>query len=144
MAPVVSLEMLAYDCRLFNEALGDGYEGARTLQGWLVRSDDWRDPQAFVLSPESAVRIGSAIVKSPSHYDAGLAAAHEALNLMQGAWEDGCLQLDSREMCWMETMRQSLADLPDTENRFIDRMLDEADKGKFLPAEYELALEALI
>jgi len=36
-APVVSMEQLIYDCRLFNSALADG--GALQLRKWMIDSD---------------------------------------------------------------------------------------------------------
>src|SRR5690606_9207896 len=54
MAPIVSLEQLVYDTRLFNQALADGPEAAAMLRKWLVRSDAPLDPQAYVLTPQSA------------------------------------------------------------------------------------------
>ncbi len=83
MAPTCSLEQLAYDCRLLNQALADGPSGARTLRDWLVRSDAPLDAQAFVLTPDAVVAIAAAIVGAPDHYAAGVAAATRALALLR-------------------------------------------------------------
>ena len=55
MAPTCYVEQLIYDCRLMNEALADGAEAAGQLRRWLVRSDARLDPQAYILTPDSAV-----------------------------------------------------------------------------------------
>ena len=70
MAPTCYMEQLIYDCRLMNCARADGQAAARTLQRWLVESDVSTDPQAFIISPESAVELARVIVASDSHYHA--------------------------------------------------------------------------
>src|SRR5208282_4276214 len=67
MAPTCYLEQLAYDCRLFNTARRHGKKSALQLQHWLVESDVATDPQAFILSPQSAVALAQVIVMSDSH-----------------------------------------------------------------------------
>lgn len=137
-APVCSLETLIYDCRLFNTAIADGPEAARQLRDWHVRSDIGLDPQALVLAPESAVRLGHAIVRATSPYRAGVAVALEALALIEEAFRDHRLKLDPREADWVARMRSSAEELPDDEDVFIRRMLAEVDTSRFLPREYEL------
>ena len=55
MAPTVSMEQLIYDCRLMNQASGEGKDSALTLQRWMVDSDAALDPQAFILTPASSI-----------------------------------------------------------------------------------------
>ena len=57
MAPTCYVEQLIYDCRLMNEALADGRDAALLYRKWMVSSDASRDPQAYVLTPESAIAI---------------------------------------------------------------------------------------
>ena len=54
-----------------------------------------RDPQAYVLTPDSAIAIAQAIVSAPNAYDAGKAAALTALRLLRDAHRDGALKLAS-------------------------------------------------
>jgi methanol--5-hydroxybenzimidazolylcobamide Co-methyltransferase len=61
-APTVSLEQLAYDCRLMNTALAKGQGEARQLRDWLVESDAALDPQAYVLRPDVVSRLSQRIV----------------------------------------------------------------------------------
>jgi methanol--5-hydroxybenzimidazolylcobamide Co-methyltransferase len=136
MAPTCSLEQLIYDCRLMNVAAADG--GAGRLRDWLVRSDAGLDPQAWVLAPVNALRIAAAIVAAPDHYQAGLAAAREAIACIRGGLSDGLLRVSDREKPWLDTLTDSLDAMPATESAFIDRMMAEVDTTRFLPAEYGL------
>ena len=95
MAPTCYVEQLIYDCRLMNEALADGRDAALLYRKWMVASDAARDPQAYVLTPESAIAIAQAIVSAPNGYDAGKAAALTALRLMRDAHRDGALKIQS-------------------------------------------------
>lgn len=138
MAPVCSMEQLIYDCRLMNQARADGDPAARTLQRWLVGSDAPLDPQAYILKPESAVEIARAIVGAPSPYLAGAAAARAAVRLLRDAANSGRLKLSSREVPWLDTMEESLDELPADEPSFIARQIDAADPDKWSPAQYGL------
>ncbi len=139
MAPTCYMEQLAYDCRLFNRALADGPEGARQLRDWLSDSDACLDPHALILTPESAVAIGQAIVDAPNDYLAGRAAGLTAIRLIEEAVASGRLKLKDRETPWLDTMRDSLEELPDDESTFIARMMSEVDVTRFRPEDYEIA-----
>jgi methanol--5-hydroxybenzimidazolylcobamide Co-methyltransferase len=138
MAPTCYMEQLVYDCRLMNTASSHGRESARQLQRWLVESDVATDPQAFVLSPESSVALAKVIVNSNSHYHAGVAAAHKAIELLKSAHIQGKLQIEPNEVVWFDNMLQELDDLPDSEPEFIAQQLARADHSKFYPEEYDL------
>jgi methanol--5-hydroxybenzimidazolylcobamide Co-methyltransferase len=75
-APEVFTEILAYDCRLMNEALRRGEK--RRLQDLLVESDRHLSPQALVLSPEATIAIAKAIAREDSDYGRTVAAARTA------------------------------------------------------------------
>jgi len=98
MAPTCYLESLEYDCRLFNRASADGPAGAATLQRWLVESDASLDPQAWVLTPENAVKFAGEIVNAPSDYLAGRNVALSAVRSLSGAHEAGLLRIPDREV----------------------------------------------
>ena len=138
MAPTCYLEQLIYDCRLMNEALADGREAALNYRKWLVRSDAARDPQAFILAPESAVSLAQAIVREPDAYRAGRAAARTALHLMRVAARDGALRIGAKEIPWLDRMEKSLDSLPETEAAFVDEMLPVLDQTRFVAADYEI------
>lgn len=138
MAPTCYLEQLVYDCRLMNEALADGRDAALLYRKWMVNSDVFRDPQAYILSPESAVAIADSIVRAPDAYHAGRAAAQTALRLIREAFHDGALKLSPREVPWLDRLQKTLDSLPSTEAEFVIEMMGEVDTTKFRPADYEL------
>jgi methanol--5-hydroxybenzimidazolylcobamide Co-methyltransferase len=138
MAPTCSLEQLAYDCRLFNQALADGRKGALTLRRWLVNSDAALDPQAFLLNPQSTFALAEAIVGAPDHYQAGVAVAACAVGLLRKGAASGDVRIDARELPWLEQMEEAVSALPSDEGDFIERMMGEVDRTKFRPGEYDL------
>jgi methanol--5-hydroxybenzimidazolylcobamide Co-methyltransferase len=139
MAPTCMLESLIYDCRLMNEALADGDAAARRLRDWLVRGDVRLDPQAFILSPESAVRLARRLVAEPNHYLAGRAVADEAITILREAVGAGQLALDERERPWLGLMQDEVDALPDDEQTLIDQLAPTLDPARFIAAEYDLA-----
>ncbi|MBM3880010.1 MAG: methanol--corrinoid methyltransferase [Verrucomicrobia bacterium] len=139
MAPTCYVEQLIYDCRLLNAALADGPDAARQYVRWLVHSDAGRDPQAYVLSPDSAIAIAQAIVRAPHPYAAGQAAGLTALRLIRAAHQDGALKIQPRELPWLDRMQQTLETMPDTEEEFIAEMMGRVDTAKFNAADYGLA-----
>jgi methanol---5-hydroxybenzimidazolylcobamide Co-methyltransferase len=138
MAPTCYLEQLIYDCRLMNEALADGRDAALLYRKWMVASDASRDPQAFVLSPESAVTLAQAIIAAPTPYEAGKAAARAALRLMREGHRDGALKLHPREVPWLDRMEKTLDGLPSSESEFTSVMMSQVDTTKFVAADYEV------
>ena len=117
MAPTCYVEQLIYDCRLMNEALADGRDAALLYRKWMVASDARRDPQAYVLTPDSAIAIAQAIVSAPTAYDAGKAAALTALRLMRDAHRDGALKLHPREVPWLDRLQKTVEALPGQRSR---------------------------
>ena len=138
MAPTCSMEQLIYDCRIMNEALAEGRDGALLYRKWLVQSDVGRDPQAFIISPASAVTLAQAIVAEPDPYHAGRAAGLTAVRLIREAHRDGFLRLIPREVPWLDRMQKTLEALPGKESEFIDEMMAEVDTTRFVAADYEI------
>jgi methanol--5-hydroxybenzimidazolylcobamide Co-methyltransferase len=138
MAPTCYLEQLIYDCRLMNQAIADGPQGAAVLQRWLVRSDAPLDPQAFILAPESAVAVAKVIVAAVDHYHAGKAAALKAVELLRSAHADGRVRIHEREVPWLDTIQDAVEVLPDQESAFIEQSMAVVDTSKFRASEYEL------
>jgi methanol--5-hydroxybenzimidazolylcobamide Co-methyltransferase len=138
MAPTCYLEQLIYDCRLMNEALADGPEAARLYREWMVRSDARHDPQAYVLSPDSAIAIAQAIVSAPTALEAGKAAALTALRLLRDGHRQGKLRLVPREVPWLDRLQRAVEELPAHESEFIDQMMAELDTTRFVAADYGL------
>jgi methanol--5-hydroxybenzimidazolylcobamide Co-methyltransferase len=138
MAPTCYVEQLIYDCRLMNQALADGPDAALLYRKWMVASDASLDPQAYILSPESAITIGSAIVRAPNHYAAGIAAARAAVDLMRQGHKDGALKIAAREVPWLDRLQGTLDSLPAGESEFVDQMMARVDTTKFVPGDYEI------
>ncbi len=142
MAPICFLETLAYDCRLMNEALADGDDAARQLQRWMVRGDARLDPQAYVLRPDSAIRLAGKLVESlsetGSHYAAGRAVAAETIALLRAGVDAGELKLSDRETPWLDQLDGMIHNLPADESQFIEQQLALVDRDRFNPAEYGL------
>jgi methanol---5-hydroxybenzimidazolylcobamide Co-methyltransferase len=138
MAPTCYVEQLIYDCRLMNQASADGREAALLFQNWMVKSDAFLDPQAFILSPQSAIKIARGIVTAPNSYEAGKAAALISLDLIRQAHTDGALKLPPREVSWAQRLQRELESLPASESQFIAETLGRIDTAKFIPADYGL------
>jgi methanol--5-hydroxybenzimidazolylcobamide Co-methyltransferase len=139
MAPTCYVEQLIYDCRLMNEALAEGRDAALMYQRWMVASDVNRDPQAYVLSPDSAMAIARSIVQAPTPYAASQAAARTALQLLRQGQRDGALKIAPRELPWLDRMERTLDSLPGNETAFIDEMMGQVDTTKFVAADYGIA-----
>ena len=108
-----------------------------TLQRWLVNSDALMDPQAYVLSPASAIEIGRSIVEAPNHYAAGRAAASTAIALIRKGKAEG-LRIPERELGYLDMMESTLEGLPDDEDVFVAEMMTEVSTGNFRPEDYEI------
>jgi methanol--5-hydroxybenzimidazolylcobamide Co-methyltransferase len=91
-----------------------------------------------VLTPESVLAIAHAIVNAPDHYQAGVAAARCAVDLLRAGHAAGALKIVPRELGFLDTMTAQLDELPSDEAAFIDRQMALADPAKYLPAEYGL------
>jgi len=141
MAPVCSLESLAYDCRLMNRAAADGPDAARQLRDWMVDGDVPHDPQAVVLTPASAIRLGQAIVGAPDAYAAGKAVAGEAVEVIREAHESGALNLHEREVPWLDLMEQAIETMPDDESQFIEQQAATVDAAICDLSQYGLSAE---
>ena len=133
-APEAFLELLSYDCRLFNVALSAGTENM--YQQLLVNSDVRLSPQALLLSPESTIRIASAIVKEPTHYRQTMAASKEAVSVIREALQSDLLHVPPHEKKWLDKIDRALNELPEEED-LINRMV--VSYGHlFEPASYDL------
>jgi methanol--5-hydroxybenzimidazolylcobamide Co-methyltransferase len=135
MAPEAYLELLTYDCRLFNQALRTRSE--RALQKLLVDSDAYLSPQALVLTPESTIRIAKAIVEGGNDYIRTVGATREAWQILDEAAQGGKLKLSPQETRWMERMKRELDLLPMDETAFT-RTMSQAHRELFLPESYGL------
>jgi methanol--5-hydroxybenzimidazolylcobamide Co-methyltransferase len=119
-APEAFLESLVYDCRVMNQARKSGFASA--YRDILVDSDISFSPQALVLSPESTLRIASAIVRESSAYRQTIAAALEAAAIIRDAIAGGRLALPPREIPWLNRIDAGLQGLPGAEADLLAEM----------------------
>lgn len=136
-APVVSLEQLAYDCRLMNLATKQGGAAAQ-LRDLLVESDASLDPQAWVLRPDVVLRISRQIVQEPTPYLQTRRAVIAGLDELREAHTSGRLRLEPREVRWLGQLARQVESLPDQEERLISTVMQSAVGAKFVPHEYDL------
>lgn len=137
-APVVSLEQLAYDCRLMNAARAQSEDDARRLRDWLVESDAALDPQAYVLRPDVVLRLSKEIMSETTPYRRTLAAVRSTLSELRQAHSRGALKIAARELRWLDTLQAQADALPAEEDELISEVLGAAEPLTFLPQEYGL------
>lgn len=135
-APEAYAELLAYDCRLMNQALERG--GALTLREWLTESDRWLSPQAAILSPEATWEIAQAIVAEPTDYRRTVAAGRTAVRILKDDVQSGQLAMSPIERQWLGKTEDALSDLPSDEQTLLSEMADTYGH-LFRPASYGLA-----
>ncbi len=126
-APTVSLEQLAYDCRLMNAATD-----RRLLRDWLVESDAGLDPQAWVLRPDVVLRLSERIVAEESPYRRTRAAVLATLEELRS----GCVRIPENEVRWLDMLSAQAETLPEDENEFISQVLPEIGSAPHLVREY--------
>ncbi len=137
-APVVSMEQLAYDCRLANAALDDSPEAARSLRDWLASSDASLDPQAYVLRPDIVLEISEEILTGATTYERTIRAARAGWRILDRAHRKAALNLTPREARWLGRMESAVTELPETEAEMREAMAGEIPANAYLPEEYGL------
>jgi methanol---5-hydroxybenzimidazolylcobamide Co-methyltransferase len=138
-APTVSLEQLAYDCRLMNVAGTRSPAEARQLRDWLVESDAGLDPQAHVLRPDVVLRLAGQIMEEPTPYRRTRRAVLAVLEELARASSKGQVRIAAREVRWLDSLRDQADALPESEEEFIAEMLQSPAAAHFLPAEYGMS-----
>lgn len=136
MAPIVSMEQLIYDCRLMNEATNKGM--ALQFRDLLVDSDARLDPQAYVLRPDVVFEISKELVKTQDSFMRTKIGAQLAVQKLKKAIENKEVQVEEREVRWLDIMESKIEDIPDNELEFYDEIKEDLDMDKFLPKEYGL------
>jgi methanol--5-hydroxybenzimidazolylcobamide Co-methyltransferase len=121
-APVASLESLAYDCRLFNAALGRNSE--IELRDLHVESDARLSAQAALLTPEATLALAEAIVAENAPYRRTLAAGRTAVRLLDELLAEDALELSEREQRWFDRLRTGFDELPDQPATLFGRIKD--------------------
>ncbi len=136
MAPTVSFEQLAYDCRLMNTASEKGKDSALLIRDILADSDSALDPQAYVLRPDVVLSISKEIVKEEDAYQRAKKAAQLTLAYLDKAHKNGELVLDEKELMWMDKIGEEVAGLPSDADRLTEDMIPQC--VKLDPKKYNL------
>lgn len=128
-APVVSMEQLAYDCRLMNEATLRGPDAARLLRDLHADSDSRFDPQAYVLRPDVVFEISRKIVADQNGpLSRAKTAALAAIESLRGGLEQKRLILDDREAGWLDILESQIETIPDDVEEFTAEIIAECEK----------------
>ena len=138
MAPTAYYEQLEYDTRLMNAAIREGNQSVLTLQRLMINSDLYHNPQAFILAPAVVLPVAEEILKGDNYVDATVKGALKGLALIQEAVDAGNLKLETREMIWVESLRNEIASIPPDEGKFTDEIVRQIGTSKFIPSEYGL------
>jgi methanol--5-hydroxybenzimidazolylcobamide Co-methyltransferase len=105
-APTVFTEILAYDCRIMNQSIEDGTRDV--LKEIFIKSDEFKNVQAFVISPEFSVEIAKAIVREEDDFLRTREAGLKACDLIEKALDKGALVLKKREASWLDKIESEL------------------------------------
>ena len=89
------------------------------MRDLFVNSNACLDPQAFILAPENALKVGRAITETKDHYDAVKSAALKAVEILKEAGIGS-----SAELKYLELIEGKMASLPEGLDGFLDRELD--------------------
>jgi methanol--5-hydroxybenzimidazolylcobamide Co-methyltransferase len=117
IAPVVSMEQLIYDCRLFNTATKHG--GAGQLRDWLVESDVYFDPQAYIFRPDVVIELAQAIVSHTDPFMRSLMVARKCVECINQGMERQHVIIPDRERKWLAMLEQTLNAIPADPDHFI-------------------------
>lgn len=131
----VILEMLGYDAALMNQSISSGTN--RVLGRLYADSDRYRDPQALILCPDSALRVARAILSGRGDYERVLAAAGEAVEIIEENTER--LRLIETELKYLTLLKRFLESAPE-EHRLIDESVKKYGQkvSEFRASNYEL------
>jgi methanol--5-hydroxybenzimidazolylcobamide Co-methyltransferase len=120
-APEAYAELLAYDCRLMNTA-ADTEGCALQMRNWMVASDEWKSPQAAVLSPEATIRIAAAIVAADTPYHRVIGAGKAAVEVLKDGIVQQKLHLSRKEQQWLTRIEDALGVFPSKEEALMLEM----------------------
>jgi methanol--5-hydroxybenzimidazolylcobamide Co-methyltransferase len=143
-APEAFLEILAYDCRLLNQATRRGQ--AEYLRDLLVGSDETRSPQALVLGPQATFEISQAIAEhSNDDYARTVAAGRKAVDIIRRALgrkkdDPDRLRLSDSEVRWLDRIERELDGLPDEPGALAAEIV-ETYGTLFDPRSYDLGTD---
>ncbi len=135
-APEAFLEILGYDCRLFNAAAEAGQ--AMQLRDWLVASDVRHSVEALMLEPAFVIELAGAVVSVEGGYARTVAAVRTACDAIHRAVNGGRVRLAERDARWLAQLSDAAGSLPDDENAALAHVREEYGE-LYRPEAYGLA-----
>lgn len=134
-APEAFLELLAYDCRLFNAATEAG--DAVKLRDWMVAGDVPHSVEALMLEPTVVMEIARAIVAEKTDYARTVRAIRVAIEAIHKSVNAGRVKLADADAQWLRQLSTTAEALPDSEADALAAIADEYG-SLYNPASYGL------
>lgn len=115
-APEAFLELLAYDCRLFNTSQKNS---PQLLKEWLIDSDVTLSPEALMLEPNTVIRISKEIIKKKNSYERTVTAIEESFNVIREWVDSQRILLNEMESGWLYKIGNDVHNLFHSEDEAI-------------------------
>ncbi|MCF6270836.1 MAG: hypothetical protein L3J41_14060 [Melioribacteraceae bacterium] len=119
-APEAFMELLSYDCRLYNTALDSG--NGLMMRDMLVKSDVPHSVEALMLDPEVVIDISKSIVTNTGGYAQTKAAVAIAFSAIQKALDNNVLSISDTEKEWMTKMETAISSFGETESEAVEHL----------------------
>ncbi len=119
-----------------NQAIKEGKTSVLTLQRLMVNSDIHHDPQALVLAPETVIKVAGEIVKGENYIESAVKGTLKGLDIIEEAVSLGKLEMEDREIVWIDLLRNEIASIPIDESTFVEEIISQIGTSKFIPSEY--------
>jgi hypothetical protein len=88
----------------------------------MTASDEWRSPQAAVLSPKATIKIADAIVAADTPYSQTIAAGRAAVEILNDGIAHEKLHISHKEKMWLTRIDDALKSFPLLESALIEKM----------------------
>ncbi len=134
-APEAFMELLAYDCRLFDVA---NKKDPLQYRDMLVESDVPHSVEALMLEPKVVLEIATAIVNEDGGYKRTVAAVKTAFEAIKKAHQNKIIALPESEESWLVNLEQEIDSIHSDEGQALEN-LEAAHGGIYLPKAYGLA-----
>ena len=134
-APEAFLELLIYDCRLFNQATQAGE--ALKLRDLLVDSDVSHSVECLMLDPAVVLELARGIVAEKTDYARTVKVVRLACDAIHKAINAGRVTLSERDGEWLQQLSAAAEALPETEQEGLAAIADEYG-SLYDPASYGL------
>jgi methanol--5-hydroxybenzimidazolylcobamide Co-methyltransferase len=134
-APEAFLELLTYDCRLFNAAIDSGDE--LKLRDWLVQGDISQSVEALMLEPAAVIQIADSIIRADSGYNRTVNAVRTAFQLIKEYLVQQTTKLPETELSWIARFETQINSITEQEFDALQYIQD-TYPDLFLPRAYGL------